>query len=231
MSMTQGQAGSWDPVWETIFQTGDWGRYPPEELIRFVARHYYGVAQRSAVRILELGCGTGANIWYLAREGFQAHGIDGAATAVAKARRRLAEDGLVAELRVGDALALAEYYPEASFDAVIDVGCLVCNRLPAVQAILEQSRRVLRPGGRMFSMTIAAGSWGEGLGTPVEPGTFSHIAAGPLRGRGLCHFFGLEEVEALFGPRFADVQIEYSIRSLANRRHELKHWVVEGVAR
>jgi hypothetical protein len=52
-------------------------RYPNEELVRFLARHFFPIpcAERAAVPILEVGCGSGANLWMIAREGFAAHGL------------------------------------------------------------------------------------------------------------------------------------------------------------
>jgi SAM-dependent methyltransferase len=220
---------TWDPIWEDIFRVRDWGRYPPEELIRFVARNFYSAPDRRAVKILEIGCGPGANIWFFAREGFAAYGIDGSATAVEKARSRLAGDGLIADLQVGDVLRLREYYPPHSFDAVVDVACLQCNRLSSVEAILDGVREVLRPGGRVFSMLVAEGSYGYGLGKEVEHGTFVDISEGPTKGTGLCHFFALNEVHRIFRG-FVDVHVEYSTRSFNERRDWYKNWIVEGVA-
>ena len=219
---------SWDPTWERVFRARDWGRYPPEELIRFVARHFYSAADRGQVKILEVGCGTGANIWYLAHEGFDAYGIDGSQTAIVKAERRMQEEGVKAHLQVGDIVRLGEFYPTVLFDGVIDVACLWCNRMGAIQAILDQVMTVLKPRGRVFSMLLAAGSYGDGLGKEVEPGTFVDIKEGPLHGTGLCHFFTLEEVQRTFGC-LNDVQVECSNRSLDSRQHWDKLWVVEGV--
>jgi len=53
-----------DPVWEELYRTKRWGRYPPEELVRFVARTFPAPAGRRAI---DLGCGGGANTWFLAR--------------------------------------------------------------------------------------------------------------------------------------------------------------------
>src|SRR5438105_645758 len=94
-------APSWDPVWEDIFKSQPWGRYPGEDLIRFVARNFYKAPSRSSVRILEVGCGPGANLWYMAREGFSVFGIDGAPTALELARLRLDREvpGWSGELR------------------------------------------------------------------------------------------------------------------------------------
>ena len=65
------------PIWDDVFRSRSWGKYPKEELVRFIARRYYGAPDRSAVRILDLGCGYGAATWYLAREGFAVSAIDG----------------------------------------------------------------------------------------------------------------------------------------------------------
>src|SRR5258708_2265107 len=116
---------AWDSVWEQVFTSQPWGKYPGEDLIRFVARHFYGRQERHAVRFLEVGSGTGANLWYIAREGFAAFGIEGSAAAAELARRRLGAEcpGWDAAPRsgridVGDILQLPA--ADSSFDAVLD---------------------------------------------------------------------------------------------------------------
>ena len=53
-------------------------RYPNEELLRFMGRNFFSVtiAERKKIRILELGCGSCANLWMISKEGYDAHGID-----------------------------------------------------------------------------------------------------------------------------------------------------------
>ncbi len=218
---------SWNPIWEDIFAERDWGQYPPEELIRFIARRFYAVPDRSQIKILEIGCGQGANIWYLAREGFEAYGIDGSPSGIHKAERRLQADGLTAHFLVGDVVSLSALYPPAAFDAVIDVACLQHNRLSSVQEILEQVRAVLKPEGQFFSIMLASGSWGEGSGFMEEPNTYSEVSEGPLRQRGLCHFFTKEELSALFA-KFLSVECEYRTRSLEAETRVMKHWIFQG---
>lgn len=216
----------WDPIWERVFRSRDWGKYPPEELIRFVARSYYAAPDRAQVRILEVGCGTGANIWYLSREGFSAYGIDGSSIAIEKARQRLKEESLAASLKVGDATALKKYFP-LEFDAVIDIACLYSNESNDVEAILSQISQVLKPGGRFFGMMVAKGSWGDGTGREIEPNTFTDITEGPYAGKGKAHFFSEEEIRR-FLRHFSKVQIETTERSMENRKRRIAHWVVEG---
>ena len=95
----------WESFWDELYQEHEWGKYPPLSLVRFVARNFYR-KNRPEVRILEVGCGPGANIWYIAREKFSAYGIDGSAVAIDRARQRLERNGLTADLRSGDVSSL-----------------------------------------------------------------------------------------------------------------------------
>lgn len=49
----------WDPIWEEIYRKQEWGKYPPEYVIRFIARNFYHAADRRCVRLLDLGCDPG----------------------------------------------------------------------------------------------------------------------------------------------------------------------------
>ncbi len=217
---------SWDPVWEDVFKTHDWGKYPPEELVRFVARNFYRAPDRKAVKLLEIGCGPGANVWFMAREGFDVYGMDGAPTAIAKAARRMEAEGVRANLKVGDAAQLQSLYGPAMFDGIVDLACLWCHRMEDVRAIVREMFAVLKPGGLIFSMLVARGSYGDGLGRELEPGTFVDIAEGPLQGCGTNHFFSPEELKEVFNS-FQDLQVEYSERSLNQQRQHFRLWVVQ----
>lgn len=219
---------SWDPLWEKIFNESGWGSYPNEEFIRFMARHFYHAPDRKAIRVLEIGCGNGSNIWYLAREGFSAHGIDGSETAIRMAGGRMAGEGLIADLKAGDVVNLTDHYPEAYFDAVADIGCLQCNRLEVVEDIVANCRAVLKPGARMFALLVTTGSWGDGLGTKVEPGSYLDITEGPLKDRGINHFFSREELGRVWKD-FDDLRVEYVSRTFNDCANEYRTWTVDAV--
>ncbi len=224
---------TWDPTWEAVFRSRDWGRYPPEELVRFVMRHYGQVADRSQVRILEVGCGTGANLWFMAREGFSIYGIDGSQSAIDGAYTRLKgddlADGIGWRLIVDDAMRLRSlFWPGYEFDAIIDVCCLQHNRHADIQSIVDQIHAVLKPGGRVFSMMVALGSWGDWMGTRIEPGTYTDIPEGPASGVGVTRFSTWADMAKHFAA-FGDLSIEYSSRTMMERTRAWRHWVVEGV--
>ena len=79
---------SFNQEWETVHSTQEWGMYPTEHVIRLVARNYYKTLERSKVKMLDFGCGTGAHTWYLAREGFDAYAFDGSESTIKRAKER-----------------------------------------------------------------------------------------------------------------------------------------------
>lgn len=216
---------AWDPVWEKLFRENAWGKYPSEPLIRFVARNFYGAPDRSAVKIFELGCGPGANMWYVAREGFSAHAVDGSPEAIARATRRLDDEcpGWKGELRVGDFTRLP--YPDASFDAVIDHEAVYCNSFEESQGIYAEAWRILKPGGKLFSRTFATGCVGDGTGKAAGLNAW-FATEGPLAGKGMSRFTALEDIPALLGP-FQQTSLEYITYSLDGRAAEVKEWLIE----
>jgi len=126
-------------------------RYPNEELLRFLGRHYFSMPrpQRSAVRVLEMGCGAGANLWMVAREGFDTHGIDLSPEAITLCRQMLESWGVSATLSVGSMTACP--YPERHFDVILDVFSSYCLDESGFAQFLDEVARLLRPGGRFFS--------------------------------------------------------------------------------
>lgn len=221
---------SWDPVWEQIFTSQSWGRYPGEDLIRFVARNFYSAPDRAQVRLLEVGFGIGANLWFLAREGFSANGIEGSKSAAGIARVRLDSEcpnwnvtPRTGELMVGDMKRLT--WPDGTFDALIDNEAVYCNDFEESCSIYREMYRVARPGGKLFVRTFATGSWGDGQGVAV--GAKRYVSeTGPLAGKGPSRFTDEDELPQLLGPwRINEVNL--LTRSMDGQRHAIREWIVE----
>ena len=221
---------AWDPVWEQIYTSQAWGRYPGEDVIRFVARNFYATPDRASVRFLEVGFGTGTNLWFLAREGFSANGIEGSKAAEAIARERLDNEcpgwrssPRNGELVVGDMMKL--HWPDATFDALIDSEAVYCNDFEESCRIYREMHRVTKPGGKLFVRTFATGCWGDGIGTAV--GTRRYISdAGPMTGKGPSRFTAEDELAELLVPWKIN-EINLITRSLDAQRQVVREWVVE----
>jgi SAM-dependent methyltransferase len=216
---------SWDPVWEKIYRTKTWGKYPTEDLIRFIARNYYQQQDRKKIRILDLGCGFGSATWYLCREGFTIHAVDGSSTAITLLQKRLAEESLQAELNVADISRLT--YPDNYFDCVVDLVCLMHNNFTNASKIVGEVARVLKKGGKFFSYNARVGCWGDGIGQIIGKNTFKDAAHGPFAHIGVVRFTSEDDIQDLYAP-FHPLLIDYSIRSVEGREHEMSFWVISG---
>jgi len=217
---------SWDPVWEQVFTGQEWGKYPPEDFVRFIARNFYQVADRKAVKILEVGCGPGANLWFMAREGFSVYGVDGSKHAIdlAKARLDFECPGWNGKLVVGDIVGLP--FDGDFFDAVVDSEAVYCNSFNESRLIYQEMARVCRGGGKLFSRTFAIGCWGDKTGESVGHNAWI-VAEGPMKGKGYTRFTDIEEVENLiqgFGVR----SVEILTRTIDNRKHQIKELLILG---
>ena len=171
-------------LWDSIFAARAWGRYPPEELVRFVARNFARRQPRSEVKILEIGCGPGANLWFLANEDYSVAGIDGSPTAIEQAYARLAKDlpsfpKARADFRVGNFTTLP--WAAQSFDLVFDNEALSANRMDVVQATIAEAHRVLKPGGKFFAKMFGPETTDILSGELLEQGTTRNATAGPLQ--------------------------------------------------
>lgn len=119
--------------------------------------------------VLDVGCGTGENLLYLAERGFAATGIDGAPTAIRKARAKAKQRGLTAHFEVADALDLS--VSTRQFDTVIDSGLFHVFSDEERVRFAESLGRVIRPGGTYFVMCFSdqqPGDWGPRRVTQAE---------------------------------------------------------------
>ena len=117
-------------------------------VIRLRAFERAGLALSPGATVLDVGCGiadVARGYAALVSPGGRVLGIDASEAMLAVARGRAAADGLEAEFRVGDALAIDE--PDGSFDVVRSERML--QWLPDVQAGFDELVRVLAPGGRL----------------------------------------------------------------------------------
>jgi SAM-dependent methyltransferase len=116
--------------------------------------------------VLDVGCGAGSNVLFLAQNGFRAHGIDLSPGAVAAATSRITASRLTADIREGDALALD--FADRTLDGVVDHGCFHTLPLRRREDYAKEVGRVLRPGGS-FVLSWVAREYTDPRGPPHRP--------------------------------------------------------------
>ena len=138
--------------WEEVHASKEWGKYPEICVVRFVARNFYSVEERGQVKILDFGCGSGANTWFLAREGFDAYAFDYSESAIARAEKRAKEEGWKAKFSVQDGKNLN--YKEETFDAVIDNVAICHNSYEEKIQMYEMAYKIMKKDGKLLTVVF-----------------------------------------------------------------------------
>tara|TARA_B100000315_G_scaffold259837_1_gene317585 strand:- start:2309 stop:3004 length:696 start_codon:yes stop_codon:yes gene_type:complete len=214
--------------WDQTFANRAWGQYPPEELIRFVARTFGKVPDRSEISFLEVGCGPGANIWYLCREGYRVSGIDGSQTAINQAKNRLQSERLLHEtsavdLQQGDFSMLP--WADEAFDAVVDIEAVYANEMSVIVSCIAEIHRVLKCGGVFFGKMFGIQTAGYGTGRMIEENTYVDPSVGPCAGFGISHFFSEAELRKLFSS-FSRLSFDWVHRTDHEGTVEVFEWLL-----
>lgn len=142
-------------------------------------------------RVIDLGCGTGANVVHLAGLGYDAWGVDFSEVAIRKAGERAAAASVDARFVVGDLTADSIDGVEGPFDLILDFGTLDDLRGEKRAAMARTATRLSRPGSLFLEYCFYGVT--EELPRFSFRGTskLSHIAPGELEGL----FGGYWEIE------------------------------------
>ena len=205
--------------WEEIYQehVNIWAKYPAEEVIRFMARHYGPLPDHSKIRVLDLGCGPGANTWYLCREGYTVDGVDCSTVALQKAERYLEAEGLKATLTLAPLQSLP--FDDETFACVIDNVSTTHNTWEDVLTISDEIYRVLRPGGKYYGAVFGPST--SIIGVEKEPGFFE-LTGGVIKAVAV-RLFQEAEVHA-FLKRFQEVTVDHQVRTLNQQTQRAEYW-------
>jgi 2-polyprenyl-3-methyl-5-hydroxy-6-metoxy-1,4-benzoquinol methylase len=147
-------------------------------------------------RLLEIGCGSGAQLALMARLGWEAAGLDFDPDAVATARSR----GL--RVSAGDVREMG--YPAESFDAIVMTH--VIEHVVDPVGLLRECRRILKPNGTLVLVTPNPASLGHRLygraWRGLEPPRHLVVFA-PAALRLACSKAGFEVLSVQFSARDA----------------------------
>ena len=160
--------------------------------------------------LIEVGCGIGTDLVRFARGGAAVTGVDLATRSIDLARANFALHGLsdAADLRVADGEALP--FADGTFDVVYAHGVLQYTADPS--RMVNECRRVLKPGGEAIFMVYNRYSWLSVLSTLTRVG-LEHGDAPALR------LFSIGEYRRLLRD-FSEVRIVPERFPVPSRLHE-----------
>jgi ubiquinone/menaquinone biosynthesis C-methylase UbiE len=206
--------------------------YPNEELLRFLGRNYFRLnkPERKKLKILELGCGSGANLWMMAKEGFTVSGVDNSSEGLELCTKMLEHWGVGSELSKGNIINLP--YENNSFDSVVDVVSMQHLSFSEHTKAYAEIKRVLKPHGLFFSYHLGSKSYSytPGGGRRIDKYTVDNISnpKAPLSNNGTTCFPTERSIEKiLLSKGFRNISIENVIKTYQNRSMSIQYLAIE----
>lgn len=195
--------------WEKTYQTGAHNSvWPWSEVVSLTNRYFKG--DKSGLRVLELGCGAGANIPFFAAIGAEYCGIEGSATEVAKLQERYECDRGTGKCARGENCLITvlsgdftEYLPfEGEFDLILDRGSVTHNSTADIRKTIALSYEKLRKGGYYFGLDWFSTNFGvfsdpEEVYDVIDDHT-RVFHSGYFEGLGNVHFSDADHIQELF---------------------------------
>ena len=132
--------------WDKIFKKYGKVFLKPQEDIPKISKSF---KKHDVKRILDLGCGSGRHLVYLAKHNFNVYGIDIAKSGIKIAKDWLKEEGVKVNLKIGDIYKRLPY-PDNFFDAIISTQTLHHARIEKIRRLIKEMERILKPNGLIF---------------------------------------------------------------------------------
>lgn len=201
-------AKEWDDQYRANAHMSIW---PWSDLVAYVHRH----AKPSAGfgRVLELGCGAGANIPFFKYLGVDYSSVEGSETAVARLRSQ--HPDLAGKIVQGD--FTVELPVPGEFDLVVDRSSLISNTTQAMTRGLALAVSRMRRGGRFIAIDWFSDThYVAKLGEAIDSHTRHNFPEGSeLGGLGPIHFCDKAHLIGLLeGAGLAVVLIEHKTSTI-----------------
>jgi SAM-dependent methyltransferase len=193
----------WDQRYRENTQLSVW---PWSDLISHVRRNCRRLDAQS--RVLELGCGAGANIPFFLSLGVQYHALEGSPSMVQRLHNRFPD--LSQTILAADFTLAMPFEP--GFDLVVDRASLTHNDTMAISRCLELVWSAMKPGAYFIGIDWFSTQFSEyPLGSPeTDSFTRGNYDRGPFEGVGRVHFSDEVHLRELFA-RFEIILLEEKI--------------------
>ena len=190
--------GAFQEIWDKLRKENKHiTKYPYDVVVSFVFRYYPKDIPRNKINVLDVGCGVGNHLWFLAKEGFNAYGIDGSEEALKIAEKILDEFGVKANIKKHD---FAEKLPfeDEFFHLVIDRHAITSIRFNMAKNLIDDINRVLKKGGYFFFSPYSTKNSSYSKELDKDGSKYINTIKGGLAGIGYVQFYEEEDIYKLF---------------------------------
>ena len=205
-----------DTTWRDIYARGEQlNLYPYDRVVAFVMKHFAKRRKTETIKVLEIGCGAGNNLWFAAREGFDVTGLDASEDAIHFAQSRFIEDGLDGQFVVGSFSDLP--FSDLEFDLVIDRAAVTNVNIEIAKTVVTEVHRVLKNDGIFYSEVFS--DLASSRGDLLSDGVLANIK-GPYTGAGHIYFWSRSEIQETYSEGWLLEELSH---------HERKQYLENGV--
>lgn len=197
--------------------------WPWSDVVSLVHRHCRPLIAAGVGRVLELGCGAGANIPLFRAFGMDYYAVEGSPTIVKQLHQRYPD--LAEKILVGD-FSLEQPFG-GDFDLVIDRASLTCNNTVSIRNALKIAFDSLKSGGIFIGSDWYSKNHDDFLVGEKSDDEYTRTnhSKGQFIGTGKVHFSD----EAHLRDLFSDFEIVFMEEKLMRRReprdnHQFASW-------
>tara|TARA_B100000427_G_scaffold267123_1_gene232725 strand:- start:333 stop:1001 length:669 start_codon:yes stop_codon:yes gene_type:complete len=195
----------WDDIYKASAHLSVW---PWSDLVSLVKRHVPSIGP--GTRVLEIGCGAGANVPFFQSLGVDYCAVEGSPSIVAQLQAQYPE--------IADRFVACDFtetlHFDGPFDVAIDRGSLPHNSDAGIRKTVSLAYDALRPGGKLISVDLCSDQhYGATSGTPCDDTyTRKDFTEGALAGTGRVHFADKENL--------LDIFADWNIETLMHKRYD-----------
>lgn len=206
--------------WEEIYQRHEQDSVWPWSNLVSLAYHYGNLQE--GIRVLELGCGAGANIPFFLQQKADYFAVDGSATTVERLQARFAGENV----HIAQADFTKQLPWKGPFDLIVDRAAVTHNATSDIEKAIVLVMKVLKQGGRYLGMDWFSTRYEDYMSVPSErvDDYTCVFTTGDFAGDGRTHFSDESHLRELFaGMRFLYLTEKMEIQCMPSK-HCAARW-------
>ena len=182
--------------------------WPWSDLVSLVYR--YGSCPFEGKRVLELGCGAGANIPFFKALGVEYYAVEGSETIVDQLHGRFPE----LKNNICTADFTSGFVFDGPFDIIVDRASLTHNKTKDILSIVSNVHDCLMPGGLFIGVDWFSKKYSEYSGGQFADCDNSRVSYkdGPFANVGLVHYADKGLINQIFKDGFEIIHMEEKIK-------------------
>ncbi|KGK86065.1 class I SAM-dependent methyltransferase [Clostridium sp. HMP27] len=213
-------------LWQSLHKQNKFRpKYPSEIVVQFIFRNFN---RDSKTKVLDLGCGAGRHVYFMANENIDTYGTDISRDGIEYTEMILKQHQLNSNLKVAsvDNIPFEDNY----FDGILCYGVLYYCSIKEINDSAKEIFRVLKPNGKALIVVRNTDDYRYGKGKEIDKNTFlieeKNNKKCAFNENGMkMHFFERSEIEELF-KNFSKIEIDEIMESHENGKYRDSNFVI-----